>query len=165
MSDLSPEERERIFQEELARRNAMGDPPAPDFAKKRAAAEQAAKNEGKAEERQNKVGCGLVLLLLVFIGVCSAVSSDGDDTETSPSSKSGLACDHFRNIVSDVRAGVLTDAELRSKLKEVNSNASIASPSVQVAAQNMLAAVTQGRTDQLLVAVGAMDRACSAEGH
>lgn len=75
------------------------------------------------------------------------------------------ACEHFRNVMGDVRDGVLTDAELRKKLKEVHGNASIGTAQVQDAAREMLAAITQDDSDSLIEATKQMDAACKAAGH
>lgn len=76
---------------------------------------------------------------------------------------SSLACDHFRNVASDASDGLLTDTELREKLKEVQGNAIIATQEVQGAAKAMLRAFTQ-RTGEVR-AIQAMDKACSKAGH
>lgn len=99
----------------------------------------------------------LVAVAFVLLAACSTSESD-------PADDSSLACDHFRNIAADVSAGVLTDAELRDKLKEVYDNASIATPEVREAAREMLAALTAGDVDAFSVAISDMDAACTAAG-
>lgn len=78
---------------------------------------------------------------------------------------SKLACEHFRNVARDVSRGVLTDAELRRKLKEVDDDAVIGTPEVRAAATAMLAGITTGTTESFLQAIKEMDAACSAAGH
>lgn len=102
------------------------------------------------------------MLLGVFGIACSSEPRDPDEDAREQSS---LACDHFRNIAGDVTEGVLTDEELREKLKEVDDNAVIATPEVRGAARAVLRAITQGAGEGLSQAVEDMDEACSAAGH
>lgn len=118
----------------------------------------------KQKNRRNTtIGCLVVAVIVigVLIGVFVAVSDDEPNTADT----SQLACDHFRNVADDVRRGVLTDAELREKLTEIDDNASIATPPVQGAAERMLRAATQGDSAGLTRAVGEMDQACTDAGH
>jgi hypothetical protein len=88
----------------------------------------------------------------------SSSSNDGD-------ASSRLACSHFFNVASDASAGVLTDAELREKLKEVNNDAKVSDVAgVRNAARAMLAAATSGDGDAFTTAVTAMGNACRAAG-
>jgi hypothetical protein len=80
--------------------------------------------------------------------------------ETEPRDQSALACDHFRNVMVDVGDGVLSGAELRAKLAEVEGNAAIARPSVQAASRSLLAAVTTGTPDDAKTAAAEMYAAC-----
>lgn len=134
-----------------------------------------AANKAKADEvaaaakaTQNSKGLGVTLLacgaLFVAAIIYGAVSG-GSDSQTTASNDSSLACDHFRNVAGDVSAGILTDAELRSKLQEVNSNAAIATPAVQAAATKMLRAATTGTIGELADAVEQMGSACRATGN
>jgi hypothetical protein len=71
------------------------------------------------------------------------------------------ACDHFLNVRSDFANGLLTEAELRTKLREVNSRAEVASDdAVKLAGRNMLAAITAGDSERLLDEMGEMVIAC-----
>jgi pyruvate/2-oxoglutarate dehydrogenase complex dihydrolipoamide acyltransferase (E2) component len=83
-------------------------------------------------------------------------------TTQGPDRDSGLACRHFRNIVGD--ADVLSDAEIREKLKEVHDDANIATPAVQTAAREALAAVTSGTTEEFGAAIRSLSEACAAAG-
>ena len=122
----------------------------------------------------------LAVLVLAALAGCSGVdegtrveSAPGGDqpaaVETTPRAtvhrESRLACNHFRNVARDVGRGVLTDVELRKKLKEVDDDAVIATPQVRSAATAMLAAMTTGTASDLLEAIGEMDSACSTAGH
>lgn len=96
--------------------------------------------------------------------VAPSASGPAIPTEEESSRRgSRLACNHFRNIANDVGLGILTDEELRDKLKEVNSDDNIATPEVQSAATDMLA--TAGDDSGLAAAVGAMDDACGESGN
>lgn len=73
--------------------------------------------------------CGLLLLL----GACSGSESPSAET----------ACVHFHNVAGDVE--ILSDEELRLKLKEVHDTASNGDDSqVEAAAREMLATFTSG---------------------
>lgn len=77
-----------------------------------------------------------------------------------------LACDHFRNVAGDASQGILTEAELREKLAEVDDDAQISEvDGVRNAARAMLRAVTQGDSEALSDAVEEMDAACDSIGH
>lgn len=73
-----------------------------------------------------------------------------------------LACTHFRNVAADVSDGLLTDQEMRGKLKEVNDTASVSEYlPVRKAARNLLASVTTGTTDEAVRAIEKMGEACN----
>lgn len=107
-----------------------------------------------------------VFITVMFFALCGAcgvaIASGGS---AGPSDHSGLACDHFRNVSSDAAKGLLTGLELRGKLREVYSNASIATPAVQAAAQEMLSLITTANSTGFVRAIGEMDDACRAAGH
>jgi len=76
-----------------------------------------------------------------------------------------LSCTHFRNVMSDVSAGILTTTELRGKLQEVNDTASVSlDPGIAENAQAMLAASTADNGTAFLTAVAAFSAACKAVG-
>lgn len=102
----------------------------------------------------------MVIVLLTLAG-CSSGSGSGSED----SGGSSLACDHFRNVAGDLSDGLLTDAELRDKLKEIHDDASIATPEVQEAARAMLSAMTSGSIRDLRRAITDMDAACTASGN
>lgn len=106
-----------------------------------------------------------VVALIASLMLAACASSGGGGGGSDADDDSSLACDHFRNVSADAADGLLTDAELRDKLKEVHSNASIATASVRNAARDMLAAATSGSTGSFGRAISRMDSACSAAGH
>ncbi len=102
---------------------------------------------------------------ILLLTACGASGASGGRGGSSKRSDSSLACDHFRNIAHDASAGLLTHSELRDKLEEVYSDASIATSRVLNASQTMLAAATADDLSRLTQAVHQMDSACSATGH
>lgn len=93
-------------------------------------------------------------VFLVLIGI-SAQTSAG----SSPGiGASPMACAHWHNIMSDVRAGILTDPELRTKLGEVRNSAS--DYSVKSAATELLSAVTRRDKSAILDAADDLEAAC-----
>ncbi len=112
-----------------------------------------------------KIAIGIAVLFVV-------ISVTNDDTDTSPSRsvssasdedrQSRMACTHFRNIAND--AELMTDAEIRAKMREVHDDASIATPAVRSAARDALAAITSGTTAEFESAITRLSAACSAAG-
>lgn len=121
-----------------------------------------------SDDKATAKGCLVVLGICAVLGVLISMWGNSGSTPESDSDRavgqSSLACDHFRNIMVDVQNGVLTDAEIRGKLQEVEDNASIATDEVQQAAIGMLAAITQGNTEGLTRAVGEMDAVLYVSG-
>ncbi len=106
----------------------------------------------------------LWILVVSAVVIVVLVAMAQTDEEETGDQHSRLACSHFRNVAGDVARGVLTDAELRGKLKQVDANASIATPQVQRAASAMLAAMTTGTSTELVSSFREMDTACEAAG-
>jgi hypothetical protein len=101
------------------------------------------------------------VLILAFSGACGGDESAEGEGDASAE----LACSHFRNVSGDAADGLLTDAELRDKLKEVHEDAQVSEePGVADSARRMLAAATSGDTAELELAITAMDQACSDAG-
>lgn len=151
---LSPEDKDRIEKEEAYR--------------------QEIRNRDKADaqsqvQAQSKTlvirGCLGFIILTLLVSVCVALVSVGEDGSAPQYAGGKSACTHFRNVVSDGAAGLLTDAELREKLKEVNSSASSAELSIRRAGTNMLSAVTRGDTDGYVAAGTQMLAACIEHGY
>jgi hypothetical protein len=94
----------------------------------------------------------------------SATTSSGGSTPDADASAE-LACAHFRDVVTDEANGVLTDAELRDKLKEVYDKARYSTNAgIPEGAQAMLAAVTQGDPAGLRQGLNAFSAACQRVG-
>lgn len=97
-------------------------------------------------------------VLVMFVSACQSGAERTKDS-------SSLACNHFRNIARDIRDGVLTPDEARTKFKQVDDDASIATPEVRQAARHLLSAYTQADLTGVRSAVSEMDSACSEAGH
>lgn len=81
----------------------------------------------------------LAIVLVLVLAGCG--SSDGSGTDAGAEA----ACRQFGNVAHDADAGILTDTELRQKLKEVYDNASVSNDGeLRHAAERMLADVTPG---------------------
>lgn len=105
----------------------------------------------------------LGLFVLIALGNSDEDPSTGSASSRSESeSSSRLACTHFRNIAGD--AELMTDTEIRSKMKEVHDDASIATPQVQSASRDALAAITSGNTENFRAAIQRLDSACDSAG-
>jgi hypothetical protein len=88
-----------------------------------------------------------------------------EPTQHEPDASARAACEHFRNVMGDVAAGILTDAELRGKFREVHRSASVSDePGLAQAGTKLLAAMTTGTTEDLLEAAGRFDRECDQAG-
>lgn len=123
-------------------------------------ASAAATGQPKSGWKPLLVVTAIVVLVIVLLASFSS-SSDDDGSDAS----ARLACGHFRNVMADVARGVLTDAELRDKLQEIDEDASVSEVSdVRLYASAMLTASTMGDTDVLILATGDMDAACTAVG-
>jgi hypothetical protein len=87
-------------------------------------------------------------------------SSKGDDSAF-------LACRSFRDLASQVSDGVLTEREVRDKLREVYDDARISETTgIAQSAKKMLRVITeQGyEAPELAAAVRSMSRACTKAG-
>ena len=114
---------------------------------------------GLPKQARNLIVIGvLVLAAIVVVGI--SVANSNDD-EGDPDASAELACGHFRNVAGDIAAGVLTDAEVREKLQEVDRSASVSEEAgIASGARAMLAAVTRGDLAALTEAVGDFGDAC-----
>jgi hypothetical protein len=133
-------------------------------------------------------GCLILILVLVIPGAVALIrgandsadaptttarprmgaapaSTEPEPADNEPDASAQAACAHFRNIMSDVAAGVLTDAELREKFREVHRSASVSEePGLAETGTKLLASMTTGTTEDLLEAAGRFDRECDQAG-
>lgn len=100
------------------------------------------------------------LVALTACGTTSSKSSSSSGGGSSSEGHSSLACEHFSNIMGDVKSGILTDAELRTKISEVRDSAT--SSSVRSAATTMLAAITRHDKSGVVTAASDLIDACNA---
>ena len=127
---------------------------------------------------KKKMGLGKKILI-GFVGafvLLIAISAMGPKIQPSPAAQATasptadagaqLSCDHFRNVASDISKGLLTDAEMRTKIKEVYNDAWIStSPNIASSATAMLSADTAGDATALKTAFSDFGAACAAIGH
>ena len=125
--------------------------------------------------RLRQIVVPVVVVLSLIAGACSSSDSGTARPASSPAAQSSssnegdassrLACSHFFNVANDASAGILTEAELREKLKEVNNDAQVSDVSgVRNAAREMLSAATSGDADAFTEAVTDMGDACRSAG-
>jgi len=97
---------------------------------------------------------------MVWVAVAVTLSGcggDGIDGSTQ------MACSRFASTAEDAADGVITEAELRDRIKDVESAASNSEvDGVADAARSMLSAITQNDTDSYLSAVDEFVAACNA---
>ena len=95
----------------------------------------------------------MISVLALAFTACSA--------EQGPDGGATLACMKFGQVVRDASDGVLTDAELRDKLRDIDSTASV-SEEVGIATHGraMLSAATAGDHDALAESIKSFTAAC-----
>ena len=102
----------------------------------------------------------LVLCAALMLGACSEGDSSGDE---GGDASAELACTHFRNVASD--ADILSNAELREKLREVHDDAQVSEePGIAESARSMLSSITSNDLKSFESAVGLMSDACANAG-
>jgi hypothetical protein len=120
----------------------------------------------------------LILAAVAALIIISAIGATASGNKTTPSAASAaitttpvadapaqMGCDHFRNVMSDVAAGLLTDSELRTKIKEVYDSAYVSTNTgIAPAATAMLAAITAGDSNALTTAIKDFGTACTDLG-
>lgn len=101
-----------------------------------------------------------LVVVALLLGAC------GDGSTSEPEDiLAESACEKFRIVADDVRAGVLTDSELRERLKDIYDEGRFAdNKEIADASERMLAAVTTGTEAEGATAVEDMDAACTAAG-
>lgn len=112
---------------------------------------------------QRIIGAISATVFALTVTACGSSS-----TASGPAEDAGaiLACDHFRNIMHDVASGILTDAELRDKMKQVNTDAQVATTDrIAPQALAMLGDVTQGDNTAFLADAVAFSDACKTIDH
>jgi hypothetical protein len=104
----------------------------------------------------------LAIVVVLFLIPNPAYSQESSKKKFEEDIVATDACTHFKNVYRDTADGVLTDAELREKIKEVNDTASASEvPKIRTAARELLSAVTIGTTDDALAAMANMLAICN----
>ncbi len=99
----------------------------------------------------------------LFIVACSGGAPDAAQKERFAGGLS--SCAEFRRTAADAAKGILTDAELREKLKKVQSRGSTAEPDIRDASTRVLSSVTQGDGPGASQAMADMFAACDKAGY
>jgi hypothetical protein len=95
----------------------------------------------------------------------AAPTTETPETQPEADAATQASCRHFRNVMGDAGQGVLSDEELRDKLKEVNDSASVSERAdIRAGGVAMLRAITIGDSDELLKAATQFDKACDRAG-
>jgi hypothetical protein len=111
---------------------------------------------------------GAALLMAVLLNGCggsdaepSGTGGGGRAVEPRGDASARLACGHWANVFQDAVDGVLTDAEIRDKIIEIEDSASVSEQQrVATAARSLLQAATANDGDQFLDAANKMNKAC-----
>ena len=75
------------------------------------------------------------------------------------------ACAEFRRIMAQAAQGSITDAEIRERLKKVQSRGSTAEPTIKDASARILATITSSDDPGYSAAVEDMTKACAEAGY
>ena len=102
-----------------------------------------------------------------FAGFLFIIARSGGAPDAAKSNYVGglSSCREFERVGSDATKGILTDAELREKLKKVQSRGSTAEPDIRDASTRMLSSLTQGDGPGLSQAMADMIAACDKVGY
>lgn len=141
---LSPEEKKRIEEEETLR----------------------LKVQEKEKGKKVLQGCLVVIILGLLggllVGVCVAVLPKSDSSDYF----GGLeTCREFVRVANAASQGILTDTEIRDKLKPVQSRGSTAEPEIRAASTRLLATLTQGQGPEFSKAIEDLITACKQYGY
>lgn len=104
-----------------------------------------------------------VTITVVMLSGCSSTPTDPTQVAND---YAGISCDHFRNVMSDEASGILSNSELRDKIKQVYGDSQGATAAgITSGAQAMLAAVTADDGTAFMAAATTFSGACDATGH
>jgi hypothetical protein len=74
------------------------------------------------------------------------------------------ACRDFARMYTDIKAGIVTEAEMRERVKEIHQTARLAkpkdAPGLRESTEALLAAMTSGTTNEGLAAITAIANVC-----
>lgn len=98
-------------------------------------------------------------LMLAALSVAGCDTSSTSTSSASASKTGSMACTHWANVQGDIKAGILSYAEMRTKVNEVRSSAT--SPKVEKAATLLLSGITSKDKSEVAVGLVALNAACS----
>ncbi len=102
-------------------------------------------------------------VFMVFVLFTLGCASSGPRTPDKPKSDASaqFACRDFVNAVTETQKGLLTEGELREKIKGVYANARLADDlTIRSAAEAMLREITAGTTEGGIQAFESFAKAC-----
>lgn len=128
------------------------------------------------KSKYKKIYVVLGVILVIVFGLIIATSGGSDSGQSSEQAQSAqeaskqedhdasatLACQHFGNVLGDIRDGILTGEEARQKLVEVNDDAKYSDDlQVRTSSKTLLAAFTSGTSDEVSTATNSLIEACT----
>ncbi|CAB5238961.1 unannotated protein [freshwater metagenome] len=106
-------------------------------------------------------GGGVLFLLSVVLAGCGS-SSDKNANQSIVNDLGSKACSAFQKTLKELDAGILTDTELREKIKDVYSDAQLSDePVLTQSVTTLLAAVTMSDVDGFNLAVEDVSSVCT----
>lgn len=112
------------------------------------------------------IGAVMVLSSLILSGCGSSSTASTASSGPTPDASAQLACDHFRNVISDVGKGLLDNAEFRVKLKQIYSDGYTSdNAGIATGVTAMMKADTAGDQASLETSVKDFSTACATLGH
>ena len=115
----------------------------------------------------SKITVGLMAFGILVAVITFGGGSKSSPTSSAPSADFGaqLSCQDFHSLLSDIKAGIVADSELRGKFKGIYSEAQGSSNMEIISdAQAMLAADTSNDSAAMATASGAFLTACATVG-
>lgn len=112
-------------------------------------------------------GLFVVAGLLVLVAVVDADPEPSADepAQDQPDAGARLACSHWRNVVADLQAGILSPGEVREKARELHDDARLSDePGIAEHSEAMLRAATADEGEAFMSAAEDFTAACSRAG-
>jgi len=106
----------------------------------------------------------VVILAFIAAGVIGAVVAG--PTKSAVDAGAQMSCQHFRNVMSDISNGLLTDTEAHAKFQQIYSDARVSTNTgIASNAQVMLSADVSGNSNALNAAMVNFSNSCAAVGY